>query len=165
MTAADPQPGEVWRMRVDLPLGERRAARWPAGIETRSYRPPDAQPLHDLLVGGYAHGGGSVPPFSEWRAATLGDPEWDAELCFLATDGDLLAGVALCWSSGFVKDLVVAEPWRRRGLGEALLRHALERFVLRGASTLELKVEATNTAAFRLYRRVGMRVVERLATS
>jgi ribosomal protein S18 acetylase RimI-like enzyme len=61
-----------------------------------------------------------------------------------------------------VKDLVVRESWRGRGLGEALLRRALPVFAGRGESRLELKVHADNTSAIRLYERVGMRVVETL---
>ena len=90
------------------------------------------------------------------------DAEFDPRLWFLAeTDGEL-AGVALCWTSGFVKDLAVHESWRRRGLGEALLRHVLATFRARGARVTELKVESDNARAVRLYERLGMRVVERL---
>ena len=103
-----------------------------------------------------------MPPFQRWLPATMGDPEWDPALCFLATGGVAVAGVCLCWTSAFVKDLVVDAPWRRRGLGEALLRHALGTFTSRGATALELKVHATNASAIRLYERVGMRMVERL---
>jgi ribosomal protein S18 acetylase RimI-like enzyme len=57
---------------------------------------------------------------------------------------------------------VVDESWRHRGLGEALLRHAFRVFADRGASGVELKVQATNSSAVHLYERLGMRVVERL---
>jgi ribosomal protein S18 acetylase RimI-like enzyme len=148
-------------MRVELPTRAGRGPLWPAGIDVRGYQASDARPLHDLLVRGYEHGGGSVAPFDQWLPQTTDDPEWDPALCFLATSGGALAGVALCWTSAFVKDLVVAEPWRRRGLGEALLRHVLETFALLGATAVELKVHATNAEAVRLYERVGMQVSER----
>jgi ribosomal protein S18 acetylase RimI-like enzyme len=38
-------------------------------------------------------------------------------------------------------------------------------FAARGAAAVELKVEATNARAIRLYERTGMWVVERLAPS
>jgi ribosomal protein S18 acetylase RimI-like enzyme len=153
---------EIWRMRVELPALDGRPHAWPPGIEVRSYEPPYARPLHDLLVRGYQRGGGSVARFDEWLPATVGDAEWDPALCFLATYGGVLAGVALCWTSAFVKDIVVDGQWRRRGLGEALLRQVLETFTLKGATAVDLKVHATNKGAVRLYERIGMRVVERL---
>jgi ribosomal protein S18 acetylase RimI-like enzyme len=56
----------------------------------------------------------------------------------------------------------VHETWRRRGVGEALLRHVLATFAARGAPAVELKVHSTNAGALALYERVGFRVVERL---
>ena len=49
------------------------------------------------------------------------------------------------------------ETWRRHGLGEALLRLAFRTFQAGGASGVELKVQAQNASAIRLYERVGMR--------
>ena len=49
------------------------------------------------------------------------------------------------------KDLVVDESWRRRGLGKALLWRVFHTFATRGASAVDLKVEATNTGALALY--------------
>jgi len=77
--------------------------------------------------------------------------------------GDELAAAAICWTSGFVKDIVVHETWRRHGLGEALLRLVFRTFARRKADHVELKVHADNAPAIRLYERVGMRVVERIS--
>ena len=71
----------------------------------------------------------------------------------------------LCWTSAFVKDVVVRESWRRRGLGEALLLCAFNALATRGATAVELKVEAANQSAVRLYERLGMQVVEQLDRS
>jgi ribosomal protein S18 acetylase RimI-like enzyme len=77
--------------------------------------------------------------------------------CFLALDHtDGLAGVALCWTSAFLKDLAVRADMRRRGLGEALLLHVLSIFRARGATHVDLKVELDNTDGIRLYQRCGM---------
>ena len=100
-----------------------------------------------------------------WLPELTGDAEFAAELCFLAEADQVLAGAALCWTSAFVKDLVVDPSWRRRGLGESLLRHVFATFAARASGAVELKVEATNAGAIRLYERVGMRVVERLGLS
>ena len=138
---------------------------WPAQINLRAFRAEDAEALHRLLERGYRRGGGSVDQFETWLPGITGDEEFDPDLCFLADSGGELAGAALCWTSAFVKDLVVHEFWRGQGLGEALLRQVFVTFAARGASAVELKVESTNPNAIRLYERVGMRVVERLAMS
>ena len=155
-------PREVWRMRVELEDVGPQAPSWPEAIELRTFLPGDAASLHALLVDGYRNGGGVVAPFDEWLPRMTGDDEFDPALWFLADSGAGLAGAALCWTSAFVKDLVVHQEWRRRGLGEALLRHVLDVFRARGAAGVELKVDADNASAFRLYGRLGLRVVERL---
>jgi RimJ/RimL family protein N-acetyltransferase len=48
--------------------------------------------------------------------------------------------------------------WRGKGLGERLLRQALEASVALGLSRVELSVRAGNTRAQRLYRKVGFAV-------
>lgn len=90
---------------------------WPAGVYLTELVPGIAREVHDLLVLGYQNGGGSVAPFPDWWSALVSDPEFDASLCFLAWDEAGIAGVAQCWTSAFVKDLVV-HP-RRRGQGLA----------------------------------------------
>lgn len=137
----------------------------PTGVRVRTFSPPDAPPLHALLEHGYRKGGVSVAPFETWLPRMTTDEEFEPELWFLAESEGGLVGAVLCWNSGFVKDVVVHETWRRRGLGEALLRHALEVFADRGVTAVELRVHATNRNAVALYERLGMRVVERLEES
>jgi ribosomal protein S18 acetylase RimI-like enzyme len=149
-------------MRVELP-GPGGEPSWPEGIALRTFAPGDARALHALLVHGYRRGGGVVASFDEWLPSMTGDEEFDPELWFLAAAGGELAGAALCWTSAFVKDVVVHESWRRRGLGEALLRHVVAVFAARGAPAVELKVDAENAAAIALYERLGFGVVERIA--
>ena len=158
------RPPPVWRMRIELDAAAVARPAWPAGVSVRAQRGPgDAAAVHALLEHAYRHGGGFVEPFATWWPATVGDAEFDPELWLLAESAcGELAGAALCWTSAFVKDLVVRESWRRVGLGEALLRQALATFAARGARAVELKVQSTNAQAVRLYERVGMRIVERL---
>ena len=152
---------EALRMRIDLPATGPPPT-WPEGLAARTFRDADAARLHALLRHGYRHGGGSVAAFPAWHDRVTGDSEYDPELVVLVEAGDVLAAASICWTSAFVKDLVVHEDWRRRGLGESLLRRAFRTFDERGADHVDLKVEASNAGAIRLYERVGMRVVERL---
>ncbi len=61
--------------------------------------------------------------------------------------------------SGWVEEVGVREPWRGRGLGALLLRHAFAHLSEAGLHQVRLNVDADNgTGATRLYERVGMRV-------
>ena len=89
---------------------------------------------------------------------------FDPTLWFLATEGDEIAGVTLCKTlagEGWVDVVGVRRPWRHRGLGHALLRHALTEYHRRGVPKVALSVDAESiTGAPRLYGRAGMRVRE-----
>jgi ribosomal protein S18 acetylase RimI-like enzyme len=79
-----------------------------------------------------------------------------------AADGEI-AGVARCTSDrfglGWVNSIAVLPPWRRRGLGLALLHAAFGALYDRGRRTIGLGVDAANpTGAVALYERAGMRV-------
>ena len=148
---------DIQRLRRDL-TEEIADPVWPAGFGVRAFSAVDAPAVHRLMRAAYAGGGGSVGAFEAWWPALRDDAEFDASLCFLAIDGaGEIAGVAQCWTSGFVKDLVVHPRARRRGLAEALLLTVFQAFRRRGASHVDLKVELDNpTGALRLYRRLGM---------
>jgi ribosomal protein S18 acetylase RimI-like enzyme len=152
---------DVLRMRVDL-RSEIPRPTWPEGSSVRGFHASDGPHLHALLEHGYRRGGGSVEPYDVWFLALTGDSEFDPHLCFLVEAGDDLVAAVICWTSAFVKDIVVHETWRRHGLGEAMLRLVFSHFQTRGATGVELKVQAQNAPAIRLYERVGMRVVERI---
>ena len=141
------------------------APEWPEGIGVRAFAPDDAVGVHRLLEQAYANGGGSVAGFDEWLPAMTGDSEFDAGLWTVARSGGEIAGVALCWTSSFVKDIAVAAEWRCRGLGTALLLHCFALFAARGETALELKVDSDNpSGAFRLYEELGFRVTERITS-
>ena len=58
--------------------------------------------------------------------------------------------------------LGVRRPWRRRGLGRALLLHAFGEFRARGKRGAGLGVDGLNpTGAVRLYEQAGMHVARR----
>jgi mycothiol synthase len=149
---------EIWLMGVDLAEVPVEEPRWPAGIEVRTVRTEDAAAVKELLDEAYAAEPEHRPvPFDEWRQVMLGDPSFDPDVWLLAESGGELAAAALNWREGYVKDLVVHPAWRRRGLGEALLRRTFASFRERGVARVSLKVLSNNpTQAWRLYERVGM---------
>jgi mycothiol synthase len=83
----------------------------------------------------------------------------------VAQDGDEVAGAALVYDYGdigYVDTLAVRRPWRRAGVGMALLQAAFGALYGRGQREVQLMVDAESlTGATRLYERAGMRVLFR----
>jgi ribosomal protein S18 acetylase RimI-like enzyme len=131
---------------------------WPPGIAVRTFDRADAPAVHALLDEAYRGWDTSYVPIAheDWRSAMTGDSEFDPTVCWLAEREGALAGCALWWSSGWLKDLVVRERERGRGIGAALVRHGFAEFARRGVGRAGLKVDAANpTGAPRLYERLG----------
>jgi ribosomal protein S18 acetylase RimI-like enzyme len=134
---------------------------WPTGIRLTDYRPELAEAVHGLMELGYQQGGGHVPALDIWRECFETDAEYDPALCFIAVDDQGIAGVAHCWTSAYINDLVVHPRARGQGLGRALLMHAFSVFAQRREGFVDLKVLEDNQRARRLYESAGMRVVLR----
>jgi GNAT superfamily N-acetyltransferase len=58
---------------------------------------------------------------------------------------------------GFITYLLVTEAWRRRGVGQALLREALDWLAGQGLRRIEVRVAVSNEAGERFWRREGFR--------
>jgi mycothiol synthase len=157
-------------MQIELPetLGE---PEWPPGLTPRTYdRANDEQAVYECAQEAFADHWGFEPISLEtWRTFAGADSRFDPALWWLVEDGDELAAVCLnAWhfsgdrTFGWVGTLAVRRPWRRRGLGLALLRHSFGDFKRRGANRVGLSVDAENTTgAVRLYERAGMYPVRR----
>ena len=158
----------AFRMELELD-DEPAAASWPAGITVRGgERDEDLRTFYEITEEAMADHWGHVDiPFAEWRARNIGET-FDLSLSFLAMDGAEPAGAALCKISdeiGWIDTLAVRRPWRRRGLGSALLCHAFRELYRRGMRRLALGVDAESlTGATRLYERAGMQIRQQYAT-
>jgi mycothiol synthase len=152
---------ETWLMQIDLDR-EPREPVWPEGIAVRTFTVEDATAVKELLDVAYAKEPGfRKQPFEDWSRFMLDDTSFEAESWFVveAAEGSL-AGAALNWKEGYVKDLVIHPAHRRRGLGEALMLHTFRHFKARGEPTVTLKTDSLNTSqAWRLYERLGMRTI------
>ena len=137
------------------------AITWPEGIVLSEYRPDLAEAIHRLMELGYQEGGGRVPALDVWQQRFETDPEYDPSLCFLALDAEGIVGVCQCWTSAYIKNLVVHPRAQDQGLGRALLLHAFNIFQQRREGFVDLKVLEDNLRAQQLYESAGMRVVRR----
>lgn len=158
-----------WQMRI-LFNGSIQPSELPEGIALRTFEPPhDLEPLvHAVRDAFRDHWGHSDTRFEEeladWQHWIETDPDYDPTKWWLAMDGEEIAGMALTKSKSgtderiaYVDTLGVRRPWRRRGLGVALLRHAFAAWQGAGKDGVDLHVDASNpSGATRLYEQAGM---------
>lgn len=164
-----------WRMAIELE-SEPPTPIFPDQIVLRTFEErPDSLALFRATDEAFQDHWGHVDQpedeaFQRFVHFNLNYPGFDPSLFFLAMDGDEIAAVALCWPNipedekmGWVRILGVRRPWRRQGLGMALLHHAFGEFYRRGQARVGLGVDASNlTGATSLYKRAGMKVVHQL---
>jgi mycothiol synthase len=137
---------------------------WPEGIAARTFEPGDGEAVHALLDEAYRAWDPEFVaiPHAHWVRGMTGDAEFDPGLWLLAERDGALAGCALHWNSGWLKDLAVRGPERGRGLGRALVLAGLHSLRRRGLGRVGLKVDADNpTGALRFYESVGFVPAER----
>jgi ribosomal protein S18 acetylase RimI-like enzyme len=148
---------EYWLMSIDVTEDVADPV-WPDGVAVRTFKEDEAPRLWNLLSLAYAEEADPFPEFDDWRGFMLEDPSFEPENWFLVEGGGELVAAILNWSDAYVKDLVVHPGWRRRGLGEALMRQTFRHFGRRGHPRVTLKTDSINpTQAWRLYEHLGMR--------
>ena len=132
---------------------------WPVGFTVATLQPGEERLVYETIEEAFVdHWDHQARSFEEWSGLVRLDPP----LCFLvrAEDGTVVAAEYCSeerFGVGWVEVLGVRRPWRRRGLGEALLQLAFRELYDRGQRRIGLGVDASNpTGATRHYERVGM---------
>ncbi len=162
-----------WLMRIDFD-GEPAAPRAVPGIEVRTLRPDvDARAVFEADREAFAdHWGAGEPTYEDFRHYVMAGPMFDPALCHVAWSGDEVAGYMTAIeeseedaSRGYAQMLGVRRAYRRRGIGEALVRQTFRALYARGKAGCDLHVDAeSETGATRIYERVGMTAHPRFAT-
>jgi mycothiol synthase len=156
--------GEVrryYRMLIELTEAPPPPA-WPDGFAVDTHKPEDARVFLEALTEAFEDEWHFVPmSFEDWVERRLKAPDFDPTLWFIVRDGDRIAAILRAdpevEQAGWIGALGVLKPWRRRGLGLALLLHAFGEFYRRGQPRIALGADAENTSgATRLYERAGM---------
>ncbi len=166
-----------YRMRIDFdkPIIE---PTWPQGITLRPYHhAEDGEAVYRAHDEAFRDHWGYIETrfdkgYEIWQHFLIRQDHFDPSLWFIAVDGDEIAGVALCKLEanddaeiGWIDELGVRRPWRRKGLALALLQHAFAEFRRRGKRGVGLGVDAYSlTGATRLYERAGMYIERNLLT-
>ncbi len=151
--------------------------KWPDGLVVGTYQDyPNLEvfcrTVDETFQDHWGHVGSPIEDIVQrWQHRIENDKNIDLSLWFLVMDGDEVAAVARCepcvgdnLEMGLVEVLGVRRPWRRKGLGTALLHHTFGEFYRRGHKQVSLGVDAGSlTGATRLYEKAGMRVVQQVA--
>ena len=151
-----------WHMEIKLEEAPRTPV-WPDGIELRAFvKEQQDHALFEAHEEAFSDHWGHTPgTYERWQHRYQAH---DTSLWYIAWDARSaqIAGYSMCryrMGHGWVGTLGVRRPWRKRGLGEALLLHSFGEFYKRGMKTIGLGVDAENpTGATRLYKKAGMYV-------
>jgi mycothiol synthase len=158
-----------WRMEINLTQAP-PDANWPEGIELHPFvREEQSQIVLDAVNEAFRdHWGSHDTSFEDWERGRFDRSDFDPSLWVIAWDGAEVAGFSLNryrMGIGWVSTLGVRRPWRKKGLGLALLQHSFGEFYKRGMTTIGLGVDASNpTGATRLYQGAGMYIASEFIT-
>lgn len=134
---------------------------------------PALEAMEEAFSDHWGHAPQSIEEQMErWEHYIDESKDFDPSIWFLAKEGDEIAGICRCSNKitedpdmAWVNQLCVRRPWRRRGLGMAMLQHAFGEFYRRGKQRVGLGVDATSlTNATRLYEKAGMHVARQYDT-
>lgn len=158
-----------YQMRIDLKIAPPKPV-WSEGIVLKTGSHEEIPAIYSAFRESFRdHFGHVEEPFEEGLARFthfMTSEGNDPSMWFLAMDGDQIAGISLCRPEsyedaemGWVNILGVRRPWRKRGIGVALLQHSFGEFYRRGKPKAGLGVDAENlTGALKLYEKAGMHV-------
>ncbi len=127
----------------------------PPGIEVRPVQETHYRAIWDANEEAFRDHWGYGEKKEEDYQRWLGDPNFSPDLWQIAWAGDQVAGVVLNLideeenvvydrQRGYVEDLSVRRPWRRQGLGRALLVRSLALLYERGMTEAVLGVDTEN---------------------
>jgi GNAT superfamily N-acetyltransferase len=136
---------------------------WPDGLHVAGFDPnSDAVAFHAAQQEAFADHWEYTPrDFESWSKTNLMSDRFDPALWCVVKAGDEIAAGTICtadtYGGGFVQILFTRRPWRKQGIGAALLADVFCRLWERGERSVGLGVDSgSSSGAFRLYERAGM---------
>ncbi len=155
----------AWHMRMELPEGY-AAGPAPQGVTIRpSVAGADDRAIWETIEAAFlTHFGYQPVGFEQWWDNARRTGTYDPSLVLVAEVDGRIVGASHQFliedgGVGWIGDLGVRPELQRRGIGKALLRHALADLSTRGFRLAQLNVDAQNeTGAVELYRSIGMTV-------
>ena len=151
---------EYLHMEVDV-ASDFDAGSPPDGITIRPRTAADDRAIVEVMADAFDDPWDYEDARQEFDRSRTHDPS----LWLVAFEGDHPVGALFSYithARGQISAVGVRAPWRRRGIGLALVRAAFARLRDRGISNVRLNVERDNASgATRLYERAGMRLRRR----
>jgi mycothiol synthase len=151
------------RMQMSLAGWSPETPEPPAGVVIRPVREDDLRTFHMVIEEAFRDSDHRATDFDAWWEKVTAESTVSYDEWFVAEVDGVIAGVLQSSDSGaeddegWVKYLGVLRAYRKRGLGEALLRRAFATYAAKGRKLAGLGVDLANpTEAARLYRAVGM---------
>lgn len=138
----------------------------PEGMAVVTWSPHSATLFFDVYQDAFRERPG-FPSWSEeiWRLNFTGGAGFRADLSLLLLQGPEAVGFAISHVEtegaddpadvGWIVQMGVRPPWRRRGLGRALLCEVMHGFQADGLASAALEVNIDNRRAMRVYERLG----------
>lgn len=146
----------------------------PVGLEIRDVRPEHMEAIYEAEVEAFRDHWGFSEPGQSQRDEFFNDPvRSDTSLWRVAWDGDQVAGMVRSYVNtaenerrglkrGWVENISVRRPWRRRGLARALIAASFPLLRARGMTEGALGVDTQNlTGALSVYEGCGFQAVSR----
>jgi ribosomal protein S18 acetylase RimI-like enzyme len=154
------------RMQISLAGVSPVAPEAPAGLTVREVRGDDdgdLRAVHTAIFEAFADTDHLDTDYDTWRKQMSNEPSLSFDEWFVAeADGRVVGALqssdhGVADNEGWVKRLGVLRAYRRRGIGEVLLRRAFAVYAAKGRYRAGLGVDMANpTQAIRLYEAVGM---------
>jgi mycothiol synthase len=154
------------RMQMSLVDAPVTAPAPPPGVTIRPVDPGDDAEMrrfHAVVEEAFRDSDHHAADYETWRRQVEAESSRSYDEWFVAVVDGEIGGVLQSSDSGieddegWVKNLAVLRAYRKRGLGEALLRRAFATYAAKGRAKAGLGVDMENpTAAARLYHAVGM---------
>jgi mycothiol synthase len=139
----------------------------PAGVTIRTVRGGDDAEMrrfHAIIEEAFRDSDHPAGDYATWRSRVAAEPCTSFDEWFVAEVDGQMVGVLQSadggadTGEGWVRNLAVLRPYRRRGVGATLLRRAFAIYAAKGRTRAGLGVDLANpTRAARLYHAVGMR--------
>lgn len=162
-----------YRMQRDLsePIP---AVQLPADLALRVYTPELSDAVQAAFNEAFRDHWSFDPVTAEdWQIFFIGRSSFRPDLTYVVMDGDEVAGLSINGispeenarhgrSEGWVEELAVRRPWRKRGVATALLCASMHAFKAEGLQHAMLGVDTQNlSGALRVYEGVGFKPIKR----
>ncbi len=149
----------IFNMHKELSGGEPEPE-LPDGFSIRTaVAGQDEHAIHSLVQEAFDWRERDSQPFDEWKNFMIHPDTFNEKLWFLAVKDGKIIGTCLCFQQsdiGWIRQLAVEKPYRKIGIGRALLQRSFKAFEGLGLPKAGLAVESVNAHAVHFYQTAGM---------